>query len=710
MLVLAILLAPVSGTAGEKASSPARRTGKVRIEVLSNRADLISGGDAYIEILLPRGASPRGLSVWLGRNDVSGAFSVRPGGRVLGVVDGLRLGRNVVKARLRDGRGARITITNHPIGGPVFAGPQVKPWICLTEENGLGPPRDAKCNVDPVHTFHYKPAAGGPLAAYDPQNAPPPGQVATTTTDEGERVPFIVRRERGVMDRGIYDVAVLFDPEQPWQPWAPQKGWNGKVLMPGGQGCTANHEQGSPPDVLGNGPTGRAGYALSRGFAVAANAMFDNTRNCNDVVQAEAVMMLKEHLVETYGEIRYTIGEGGSGGSMFQHSVAANYPGLLDGIQPAASFPDIWSTYSEFGDCHLLMRYFNETSPHLWSNAQQRAWVSGHASVGPCVYGTARAPAYMDPQVGDGCGDYEWSYHPEDNPDGVRCNVPDYQVSLFGRRKADGFANRAWDNVGVQYGLAALEQGRILPEQFVDLNAKVGGWDIDLGWQPQRTVADPAGVRNAYRAGRLHNGRELAQVPIIDLRGSSNHEGHYDFHTRVVRERLQRDNGHHDNHVAWGSPGPLLPDARSIEESFVLIDRWLAGIEADTSDAPLEVKVLRNKPAEAVDACWFGGAKVTDPGFCETAVPDYRDARVVAGGPLTSDVVKCRRKPLDRADYTVTFTDDQWARLQAAFPNGVCDYSVPGVGQRPPAGPWLTFAQGPGGKPLGPPPQSTPLR
>jgi hypothetical protein len=45
------------------------------------------------------------------------------------------------------------------------------------------------------------------------------------------------------------------------------------------------------------------------------------------------------------------------------------------------------------------------------------------------------------------------------------------------------------------------------------------------------------------------------------------------------------------------------------------------------------------------------------------------------------------------------FTDVQWARLQGAFPDGVCDWDQRGVGQRHVRSP-LTFEDGPGGKPL----------
>ena len=69
---------------------------------------------------------------------------------------------------------------------------------------------------------------------------------------------------------------------------------------------------------------------------------------------------------------------------------------------------------------------------------------------------------------------------------------------------------------------------------------------------------------------------------------------------------------------------------------------------------------------------------------CNGTWQHYGDARQVAGGPLSSDVMKCQLKPLVRSDYGVTFTDAQWASLQATFPTGVCDYSKPGVAQQGP--------------------------
>src|SRR5687768_717921 len=83
----------------------------VDIEVLSNRADIVSGGDALVEV------TPAGARVDVGGRDVTDRFAVRPDGRYVGLLDGLVNGANVVTARSGSGD-ARLTIRNHPIGGP----------------------------------------------------------------------------------------------------------------------------------------------------------------------------------------------------------------------------------------------------------------------------------------------------------------------------------------------------------------------------------------------------------------------------------------------------------------------------------------------------------------------------------------------------------------------------------------------------------------
>ena len=81
---------------------------------------------------------------------MTGALGLRSSGRFIGLVDGLKVGDNLVTARAKRASAARITITNHPIGGPIFSGTQVQPWLCSTAENGLGPEKDIRFSEDAV--------------------------------------------------------------------------------------------------------------------------------------------------------------------------------------------------------------------------------------------------------------------------------------------------------------------------------------------------------------------------------------------------------------------------------------------------------------------------------------------------------------------------------------------------------------------------------
>jgi hypothetical protein len=78
-------------------------------------------------------------------------------------------------------------------------------------------------------------------------------------------------------------------------------------------------------------------------------------------------------------------------------------------------------------------------------------------------------------------------------------------------------------------------------------------------------------------------------------------------------------------------------------------------------------------------------------GQCGALYPAPGAPRVAAGAPYAADVIKCTLKPISTADYTVTFTAAQQARLASIFPNGVCNWTVPGVEQQGLRGTWLSF-------------------
>lgn len=687
----------------------------LEIRVLSNRADLLSAGDALVEIV---GASAGDkLVADLDGRDVSSTFQARANGRVMGRLEDLPLGESVLTVRQK-GRGARLALTNHPASGPIIAGAPIQPWDCTTEAAGLGPAEDAStCQAQTKYEFFYMPADGGGFAPYDPAN--PPADVGTTTTDRGVTVPYVIRQETGTHNRGIYRVAVLFDPTQEWEPWAPQPGWNGKLHYPFGASCGTVHNQGGAQNV-------RDERALGRGFMVATSSLNVLGHACNTWLSAESVMMLKEHIVDRYGEIRYTMAEGCSGGSIGQHMVANNYPGLLQGIQPNCSFPDNFSTGLEVIDCHLLLNYVQ--APGARVTPAQFGLVSGHQSISSCAAWEALFSAVVDPEGGCGLKSGD-EYDADTNPTGCRGSVQDYNVGVIGKRPPEswddpaanpntnvaealvgGFARFPYDNHGVQYGLNALLAGTLAPEQFVDLNEKIGTLDVDFNFIPGRRTADP-GSEILYRAGAINDTGSLDQVAIIDLRGTSNAEIHTDYHSWVVRARLDAANGNHDNHAIWTFPSSLVVPPTIDDLSFDTLDAWLAAVEADGAPGTLEQKVARNKPAVAVDSCFIGDATtppVTDPAACKAAFPYFASPRIAAGGPLTHDNGSCQLKPLDRADYpaTVVFTDAQWTRLQAVFPDGVCDYSKPPVGFTPSV-PWLQH-DGVGGVALGEAPKSTP--
>src|SRR5205809_7248902 len=115
-----------------------------------------------------------------------------------------------------------------------------------------------------------------------------------------------------------------------------------------------------------------------------STALDNAGHNSNIALEAESLMMAKGRLVEQYGELRYTIGDGCSGGSLAQQWISNAYPGIYQGILPTCSFPDAWGTASQFLDYHQTLRYFKD--PSLWGagvawTPQQMAQVQGHISI-----------------------------------------------------------------------------------------------------------------------------------------------------------------------------------------------------------------------------------------------------------------------------------------------------------------------------------------
>ena len=784
---LAVLFACFAVAASAKDAA----SGQFEIVTLSNRSDLISGGDALVEVRVPDTVPLQHVTLWLNGSNVTAVFRTDTAARAMrGVLTGLVEGQNEFLAD-SNGRGhgrprASLTITNHPIGGPVLLGSQTMPWICATPTavpaSGNTPASnasglttfafDSQCNIATEYKLFYRTTTLGCSNAL-PDPSPPaalpanncfkpytlgstPADLAMTTTTTGLTVPYVVRVERGTLNRGIYDIAVLFDPTQtqPWTAVTPQAQWNRKVVY------TFGASTGQPRLQFRSEQNWADDSALSRGFMVVDNSLTDSLYNSNRILVAETLMMMKEHIVDSYGEIKYTLGNGCSGGSIQQNTAASTFPGLLDGIQPSCDFPDAITTRLEVDDCVLLVNFYVRPEwtalmaglPQAQINAKKTA-INGHLDHRGCQswnnsFGFNNKPGNYVPTLVVNADTGAISplgaprnncllpaalvYDPVTNPTGTRCGDPDLAVAIWGSTAGIALGStralQTLDNVGIQYGLKALIAGAITAEEFVTLNENIGGKDADSNLIAARSQADLPALDIAYRSGIVSSGTNLAKLPIIDSRGYDEQGIHYIWRTFSERARIDVANGgNHGNQVIWRYGTGLLPATPAqvtavTLESFLTMDDWLSNLLTSAPKATLnsvrtQAQVIAGKPSDAFDLCYLTGdttfsTKVTDMALCDAdaRLMKHSSPRQVAGGPLTEDILKCQLKPLNLADYLpATFTKAQLARLHAVFPDGVCDWSLPGVGQQPAASP-LTFVDGPGGEPLPPAPisQSSP--
>ncbi len=537
------------------ASEPPARAGFV-ITVLSSAPDQVSDGDALIRIDVPLTVPLHQVGVTAAGADVSDAFTPAPDGRALvGLVDGLPLGESDLEVRSNgSGKGrpapVDVTLTNHPRGGPIFSGPQQQPFVCTTARNtfdgrktlgqplvdnqdsigirvaaedangnypqdGRGyPTADAQivgwskdCAANTRIDYLYKNTAG--QFRWLDDRSVLPADIATTTTLDGKTVPYVVRWERGTINRFIYSVAVLAPPTEadPNQP--DDSLWNGRLVFSLQGGVAIGHHQGTT-----SGGSMLFEPVLGQGYAVVNSTGLRMNTHYNLQLGGETALMLKEHFIEDHGVPRYTVGVGGSGGAIQQYVYAQNHPGLLDAVIPQYSYPDMVTQTIHVGDCELLEHYFDKTDGDnpRWLDPEARQAVMGlNASNFPknlssgtisqfnalyLLYSLLGLPVMdKDPaspvvaltecrrawfgltplatnptftnvadldKLAQGAAGVEWTHWAD-------------LVNIYGVGD-DGFARAPWDNVGVQYGLDALRRGVITPGEFLDLNAGVGGW------------------------------------------------------------------------------------------------------------------------------------------------------------------------------------------------------------------------------------------
>ena len=483
----------------------------VRLSVLSSPAHQVSGGDARVHLRAARGLHDK-LDLWLNGRLISPPLAAVADG-LEGVVSGLTDGRNVLQVRHRSA-GVRDTLVmiNYPITGPITTGPQQTPFVCTTTQLGRQPLVDSatapgytvrnaagavigysrNCSIDTVVSYLYRSTANSwkPL----PAGGARPADMATVTLAGGRTVDFVVRREMGSINRFLYSFAMLAPAGE--SPTAPDLSlWNRKLLYWFQGGVAIGHSQGTVhggslnPDIL------RQGYAI-------VHSSGNNTgTHYNMNLAGETAQMTKERFVERYGVPTYTVGLGGSGGAIQQYLIAQNNPGVLDGLLPVQSYPDMVTQTIHVGDCELLEHYMDATDRGnaRWRVTKNRTLLvgfnaeEGFARVNDALaplktalgYSTAvgstecvpgwrgLTPLAMNPLYGQAPN--QQFYEPQSDIAAIRWTHYDDLRNVYGV-DASGAARPTWDNVGVQYGLGAIKAGKITAAEFLHLNWHVGGW------------------------------------------------------------------------------------------------------------------------------------------------------------------------------------------------------------------------------------------
>ncbi len=737
--------------------------GAVSLSVLSSAPEYVSGGDARIAVKAPPGLLDE-LAFSLNGVPVSPSLARTDKG-LEGVISGLAAGKNVLEVRARKGAAERpsasIVLTNHPVTGPLFTGPHQQPFICRSQESGLGQPLvdsqagpghpvfsaagtqpvgySQRCSIPTRIGYFYFTGSG--FKPFDPATgyATPPADM-TSITVNGASAPFVVRVEAGTINRFLYTIATLAPFAAPAS--APQQfdqsAWNGKLVywLRGGVGI--GHQQGTA--MWFNGGLGSSERLvlpkiLAQGYAVASSSGNETGVHYNLRLAEETAMMTKEHFIEAYGKPRFTIGIGGSGGAVQQYAFAQNRPGLLDGGIPIQSYPDMVTQSIPISDCPLLEQYFKEEVARdpgsQWAAWTRRTLIEGmnasdtivNAFTGTpgtteCINGwkgaipTVLNPTYKDPRYDAIAASYSY---PADAFANVQWTHWNDLATIYGTDSA-GHARIPVDNVGVQYGLAALAQGQIDTDEFLRLNACVGGWKEQrdfVAWDVQNdpfdarnmlrsaTCRDPSGmpaprragdldaILNAYVSGQVFTGRRLG-IPMIDLRPYL--EPVLDMHNArqafSVRARLvDAREGGEKNQVIWftGSPASLLDSAL---EALALMDRYLSSgsVPVEFTDKCIDARGVLIAAGPTV---WNGILDKQANGACTAAYPIFSSPRMVAGESIKGDIFKCWLKPvaLALADGSylanVRFSGEQRDWLGKIFPHGVCDYRLGGQGRPP---------------------------
>lgn len=608
----------------------------------------------------------------------------------------------------------------------LYSGMRQYPFYCMTVDAGLGQPlvdnqagygvtvyddNDAimgyskDCMVTSRIDYFYTLTGTDKIRSYDLDKPPARADIATIEI-QGKPVAEIFRLERGSINRYIYFIAMLVS-ETSLGVRDTKQYWNNKLIYQFKGGASIGFRQGQMgAERLIN----RRLTLLRQGYAVIASSGNNTSYSYNMLLAEDTARRVKAQFISLYGDPLYTLGIGGSGGGLAQYLIAQNSTGVLDGIMPIYSYPDMVSQSIFLLDCDLLQHYFNVTDNgnSKWKDWEQReniegmngingfthpytflvplnqlfagAWPSMPNGSSECVYSWFIAATFFyNPKQG-----FVKPYFSDKVKEEVNWTYWQDLAQIYGT-DSHGFARTTWGNEGVQYGLRAMQRGDINIEEFIHLNRYIGSWvpqdkmRKETAFTPfgmrfpiwlslwsrnniteatphfaKRKPADPQAIVNGYKYGQIFIGK--AELPILEIRHylEDDLNMHHTLASFETRLRIQQYQGHNDNQVVWISHKDHTP----IDKGIAFLDRWLMALSASE-----DKDLASSKPADLVDACidhlgkvQFEGADVWDGewnnqpfGKCSKIYPIYSNIRVQAGGPWAGSIFKCGRIPVSDA-------------------------------------------------------------
>ncbi len=650
---------------------------------------------------------------------------------------------------------------------PLYAGPPQYPFACMTESTGLGQPvvdNQEGWGV-PVYRIDHKGKRTKDIIGYSQDcNLPTQpvvlkrsarGKYYTSTLFEAPELlengqdidpklphPWI-HGEIGTINRYLYALLV---PATDYQAALEQStnAWNGRLIYYFRGGVSIGFRQGTlkvRKIALELDELLRAGYAV-------ATSTGNSTASTYDIWIAEDTMLrVLQQFKHRFGKPKRIIGVGGSGGAIQQYLISQNHPGILDAGVAIYSYPDMVTQIPSALDCELMEYYFDNLAfnQERWSQWGERQLIEGMNSIDgyPSRYRWYQPWVNILngkwPTMPNGASTCSQSWrgtadlfnNPNFNGE-YKHYTPEIRLShhwthwenlrrIYGSNHR-GYAHSLFDNQGVQYGLKALKEEKISVQEFLDINAKIGGWlpqfrmknsqywvlsgepnlrDLSLWsefnmthrgfptWPAPRSIANPKAIEAAFRSGMIFSGK--LRMPMIDLRHylDDQVDMHYSWASLSARARIQTAMGQHNRQIIWVTRKPHFPILEAVQQ----LEGWL------DNQVNFPMKALgQNRPITLKDACfdetgkviaegtdvWDGEWNDKPKGSCLQHYPAYTSSRQVAGDNIQGMTIKCSLMSVADAIKAklydpIDMTQHQEA-LETIFPKGVCDYSQPGKG------------------------------